>query len=185
MRAAGVELQVDVDPAPRGDIAASMQLAVYRILQEALTNAMRHGRGGPVEVALAWHDDRVDLTVQNAVAARPASDPLVAPTEQAPRGHGLIGMRERALLVGGRVDAGPDGAGLGHRAFETDEQRVGHQRMADVQFVDTFDRGHGFDVVMVQAMAGIDDQPSLSPQFTPSMIRCSSSAASVGVVASA
>lgn len=111
VRAAGVELQVDVDPAPRGDIAASVQLAVYRILQEALTNAMRHGRGGPVEVALAWHDDRVDLTVQNAVAARPASDPLVAPTEQAPRGHGLIGMRERAQLVGGRVDAGPDGAG--------------------------------------------------------------------------
>lgn len=111
VRAAGVELQVDVDPAPRGDIAASVQLAVYRILQEALTNAMRHGRGGPVEVALAWHDDRVDLTVQNAVAARPASDPLVAPTEQAPRGHGLIGMRERAQLVGGRVDAGPDKAG--------------------------------------------------------------------------
>lgn len=45
-----------------------MQLAVYRILQEALTNALRHGDGGPVQVALAWRDDRVEVSVDNGVS---------------------------------------------------------------------------------------------------------------------
>jgi signal transduction histidine kinase len=102
VRAAGTTLRVDVDPAPRGEVAASVQLAVYRILQEALTNAIRHGGPGGVDVALAWHDDRVDLSVQNALAPAPAGE------RRAP-GHGLIGMRERAQLIGGRLDAAPAG----------------------------------------------------------------------------
>jgi len=97
VRAAGVDLRIDVDPSPRHDPPAAVQLAVYRILQEALTNALRHGDGGAVDVALAWHDDRVDLTVHNPVGA------AVAATGG---GHGLIGMRERAQLVGGTLDAG-------------------------------------------------------------------------------
>ncbi|MBN9177693.1 MAG: sensor histidine kinase [Microbacterium sp.] len=121
VRAAGVDLTVDVDPAPRGDIAASLQLAVFRILQEALTNALRHGAGvhgagghgagvhgagGEVAVRLAWHDDRVQLEVTNAVAptaGQPAADAV--------RGHGLIGMRERAQLVGGTLESGSDEPG--------------------------------------------------------------------------
>lgn len=99
VRAAGVDLRVDVDPAPRHPPAAAVQLAVYRILQEALTNALRHG-GGAVDVALAWHDGRVELTVRNRV------DDDHAP---GPGGHGLIGMRERAQLVGGTMEAGVDG----------------------------------------------------------------------------
>ncbi len=101
VRAAGVALAVDVDPAPRGEVPASVQLAVYRILQEALTNALRHGAGGVVGVTLAWHDDRVELSVVNDVG------PAVAAEPDAPRGHGLIGMRERAQLVGGVLAAGP------------------------------------------------------------------------------
>ncbi len=96
VRAAGVDLRVDVDPAPLGAPPAAVELAVYRILQEALTNALRHG-GGPVDVALAWHSDRVALEVRNPLAAPKAAEQ--------PRGHGLIGMRERAQLVGGRLDA--------------------------------------------------------------------------------
>ena len=53
VRAAGVELRVDVDPAPQAEPPGAVQLAVYRILQEALTNAMRHG-DGRVAVRLAW-----------------------------------------------------------------------------------------------------------------------------------
>ncbi len=106
VRAAGVPLQIDIDPAPRAEVPASLQLAVYRIVQEALTNALRHGAGGPVQVALAWHPDRVELTIRNAVLSDPAPPPA-----EAPRGHGLIGMRERAQLVGGAVEAHPDGAG--------------------------------------------------------------------------
>ena len=111
VRAAGVELRVDVDPAPRtsaeggsaaggsaaGEPAAAVQLAVYRILQEALTNALRHGApGGPVDVRLAWLPDRVELDVRN---------PIVQGAQPGRFGHGLIGMRERAQLAGGRLDA--------------------------------------------------------------------------------
>lgn len=109
VRAAGVDLRVDVDPAPTGDVPASVQLAVYRILQEALTNALRHGDGGVVEVALAWHPDRVDLCIRNAASTDP---PRAAETT----GHGLIGMRERAQLVGGTLSAGRMGATFEVRA---------------------------------------------------------------------
>jgi signal transduction histidine kinase len=107
VRTAGVRLRVDVDPAPQyfstasgaaeAEPPAAAQLAVYRILQEALTNAMRHGApGGAVDVHLAWLADRVDLEVRNPVA--PDSPPVRF-------GHGLIGMRERAQLAGGRLEA--------------------------------------------------------------------------------
>jgi signal transduction histidine kinase len=96
VRAAGVDLRVDIDPAPASDPPAAVQLAVYRILQEALTNALRHGaRDGAVEVALAWRPDEVSLVVRN---------PAHAELEH-PGGHGVIGMRERAQLVGGELTA--------------------------------------------------------------------------------
>jgi signal transduction histidine kinase len=113
VRAAGVDLRVTIDPAPQAEAPAAVQLAVYRILQEATTNALRHGGAGPVEVFLAWHPDHVRLEVRNALrvgsggaaasgdrAGADASVPL-----DPPRGHGLIGMRERALLVGGTLEA--------------------------------------------------------------------------------
>ncbi|MGP3535905.1 sensor histidine kinase [Microbacterium sp. RD1] len=99
VRAAGVDLSVDVDPAPVAEPSASVQLAVYRILQEALTNALRHGTSGPVSVRLAWHPAFVDLAVRN---------PLNGSAAAAGGGHGIIGMRERAQLVGGTLEAGPD-----------------------------------------------------------------------------
>ncbi|MGN8553477.1 UNVERIFIED_CONTAM: histidine kinase [Microbacterium sp. SLM126] len=99
VRAAGVELRVDVDPAPHGEPPAAAQLAVYRILQEALTNALRHRDGGPVSVRLAWHPSRVELEVRNRLAAGAPPTP----------GHGVIGMRERAQLAGGRLDVRAEG----------------------------------------------------------------------------
>ena len=98
VRASGVDLRVTVDPAPASEPPAGAQLAVYRILQEALTNALRHGDGGPVAVSLAWHPDRVELAVRNS-----ALDPVVTP------GHGTIGMRERAQLAGGTLTTGAEG----------------------------------------------------------------------------
>lgn len=123
VRAAGVALRVDVEPVPRTDPPAAVQLALYRILQEALTNALRHGAGGDVAVALAWHPERVDLTVRNGIRlsqmagdahANPphvtgddASGPTAAQGQG--QGHGLIGMRERAQLAGGTLAAGRAG----------------------------------------------------------------------------
>jgi signal transduction histidine kinase len=100
VRQAGVEPLVTVDPMPPGEPPGAIQLAVYRILQEALTNAIRHGDGS-VHVHLAWLPDRVDVQVRNTVAGDASS---------APGGHGLIGMRERAQLVGGSLQAEHRGA---------------------------------------------------------------------------
>src|SRR5918996_3157285 len=78
-------------------LTSSVDQAAYRILQEALTNASRHGTG-TVSIDLAFGADALDVTVVNPVfdngAAAPGS------------GHGLVGMRERAALVGGTLDAG-------------------------------------------------------------------------------
>ncbi len=99
VRAAGLTLRVHVDPPPSGDPPAGVQLAVYRVLQESLTNALRHGTGGPVEVHQRWCPREVELTVRNAANGR----------TPAATGHGVLGMRERVQLVGGRLEAGPDG----------------------------------------------------------------------------
>lgn len=110
VRAAGLALRVDVDPMPPADVPAALQLAVYRVLQEALTNAIRHGSGG-VDVTMRWLPDRLHLWVSNPVAG-PAA-PSVEPRDagQAAEGalgagHGIVGMRERARLVGGALEAG-------------------------------------------------------------------------------
>ncbi|GAT72105.1 histidine kinase dimerization and phosphoacceptor region [Microbacterium sp. HM58-2] len=95
VRKAGVEPRITVDPMPPGEPPGAIQLAVYRILQEALTNALRHGDGA-VDVHLAWLEDRVDIQVRNIAGSAQA---------QTPGGHGLIGMRERAQLVGGSLSA--------------------------------------------------------------------------------
>lgn len=100
VRAAGVEPRVSVDPVPPGEPPAAIQLAVYRILQEALTNALRHGSGRSVDVSLQWHADRVVLEVRNAVAAA---------QEASSAGYGIVGMRERAQLVGGTLTTEREG----------------------------------------------------------------------------
>lgn len=99
VRQAGVEPRVSVDPMPQAEPPGAVQLAVYRILQEALTNAIRHGEGD-VDVRLSWWTDRVDLLVHNRIAA--ATTAADAPMS-AQGGHGLIGMRERAQLMGGTL----------------------------------------------------------------------------------
>jgi len=166
LRASGLRLRVQQAGAP-GDLPAGQQLAIYRIVQEALTNALRHGdRSADVRVRLAWTPDAVELGIRNdlpapavdkrylpaeassasdvdgdartsefeagqeartitrptllghrAVASRASGtghgpwrdrhtgDPLVHPAA----GHGLAGMRERALLAGGTFTTSASG----------------------------------------------------------------------------
>lgn len=109
VRTAGVQLRVDVDPAPPGEPPAAVQLAVYRILQEALTNSLRHGAPeGSVDVRLSWLPDRVELDVRN---------PVVPGSQPGRSGHGIIGMRERAQLAGGRLDAQDEAGAFTVRAL--------------------------------------------------------------------
>jgi signal transduction histidine kinase len=92
--AAGMDVSVATEGTPRELEGASDQ-AAYRILQEALTNAARHGTGA-ARVELRFGEAALDVTVTNDVSGEPAP--------RSSGGHGLIGMRERAALLGGAVD---------------------------------------------------------------------------------
>ncbi len=85
-------------------LPAGIDLCAYRILQEALTNARRHAPGATVDVEVAFGIDSLRLRV---------SDDGPGPAMAEPDGHGLLGMRERALMVGGTLTVGRvDGAGF-------------------------------------------------------------------------
>jgi signal transduction histidine kinase len=86
-------------PAP---LTAAADLAAYRIVQEAVTNATKHAPKAPVEVELHWQPSALVLTVEN-----PAPPGFQGPGTR----HGLIGMRERAVTVGGSLQAGPTPTG--------------------------------------------------------------------------
>jgi signal transduction histidine kinase len=93
-RAAGLHVTLDTRGVPR-PLSGSANQATYRILQEALSNAGRHGTGG-ARINLAYADTAVELTITNPVHA--------GATPRSGGGHGLIGMRERATLLGGDLD---------------------------------------------------------------------------------
>ncbi|MEU9888964.1 histidine kinase [Sphaerisporangium sp. NPDC051011] len=98
--------------APR-TVPSTVGLVLYRVAQEALTNARRHAPGAPVRVELRYSDDQVRVEVDNDPPPRPARTAgpgrdLVALREEAARpGHGLAGMRERTAIVSGELRAGP------------------------------------------------------------------------------
>jgi signal transduction histidine kinase len=104
VRSAGLAVELAVT----GDLtrlAPSAQLAVYRIVQESLTNVLKHAHNAArVTVDIVHRNDRVSVRVAND------GDHVVANDAVAP-GHGLAGMRERAGLYGGRLEAGPVAGG--------------------------------------------------------------------------
>ncbi|WP_432192553.1 histidine kinase [Streptomyces sp. bgisy027] len=84
---------------------AGVQLAAYRIVQEALTNSLKHaGADTRVGLSILVEDGRLEILVQDTGPSGPAEPP----NEE---GHGLVGMRERAALYGGTVSAGPEAGG--------------------------------------------------------------------------
>jgi signal transduction histidine kinase len=105
-QAAGLQVTLDTAGVPR-PLGAAADQAAYRILQQALTNAARHGAGS-ARIQLAFGDTALELSVTNPV-----------PVGGLPRsggGHGLIGMRERATLLGGSFDAERANSGFSVRA---------------------------------------------------------------------
>jgi len=98
MRAVGMDVSLSFDP-PAEDLPARLDLASYRIVQEALTNVFKHaGREREAEVRLSSDERMLTIEVTNRTVAE-ASVPG--------SGHGLVGMRERAVLLGGTFEAGP------------------------------------------------------------------------------
>ena len=105
MQTAGLAVRLSM----RGDLerlSTGVDLAGYRILQEALTNALKHAAGASVEASVACTDDGLQIDVIND--GNPTSR---ASSEHV--GHGLLGMRERVALYGGELSTGPrDGGGF-------------------------------------------------------------------------
>ncbi|WP_425829528.1 sensor histidine kinase [Streptomyces fractus] len=102
-RTNGLDVRLAVSGAVTG-LPAPVELAAYRIVQESLTNALKHAAQGPVTVAVDRSADRVEVRVDSPYGDR---DGPRAPGS----GAGLVGMRERAALLGGTFEAGPDTAG--------------------------------------------------------------------------
>ncbi|MFW5416566.1 PspC domain-containing protein [Nocardiopsis sp. CNT-189] len=91
--------------------------SAYRIVQEALSNAARHAHGAPVRVRLAPEGGALEVCVSNGPAPDSGPSPR-AEEDGRPDGHGLIGMRERAAVLGGTLEAGPrPGGGFRVRAL--------------------------------------------------------------------
>ncbi|NUU25290.1 MAG: sensor histidine kinase [Streptomycetaceae bacterium] len=108
----GLDVEVAADPMP-GDLSPGVEVTAYRIVQEALTNAAKHSGASTARVRVACTAERLTVTVTDEGAGRVggvAADRAPAAAENGepvPGGFGLIGMRERAQSVGGRLAAGP------------------------------------------------------------------------------
>jgi signal transduction histidine kinase len=100
VRAAGlpVDLVVEGEPTP---LSPGVDLVAYRVVQEALTNALKHGGAARAQVSICYRATALELAVTNNGAAR----------MNGRGGHGLIGMRERVALYGGEFEAGPRAEG--------------------------------------------------------------------------
>jgi signal transduction histidine kinase len=97
LREAGlpVELQIEGE---RRELPVGLELSAYRIVQEALTNALKHAGEASATVLIRYRADLLELEI--------ADDGAGAMTPVSSGGHGLVGMRERVALYGGRLDAG-------------------------------------------------------------------------------
>jgi signal transduction histidine kinase len=108
VRSAGVEVSLSLDPLAL-EVPSGVGTTGYRIVQEALTNVVRHAGSARALVEVAREDGRVVISVDDTGGASP-------PAAIAGTGNGVRGMTERAALVGGTVEAGPHGAGWRVRA---------------------------------------------------------------------
>jgi signal transduction histidine kinase len=101
VRATGLDVVLSVEGEPRA-LPATIDLSVFRIVQEALTNTLKHARARRAEVVLRYREDELDLEIHDDGAGESGAFGL---------GSGLAGMRERLSLLGGSLIAGPAESG--------------------------------------------------------------------------
>jgi signal transduction histidine kinase len=94
-----VDLEVEGDPL---ELPPGVDLAAYRVVQEGLTNALKHAHATRADVQLRYRDGQVEVSVTNDGRRDGAASR---------GGHGLAGMRERIAVYGGKLEAGPESAG--------------------------------------------------------------------------
>jgi signal transduction histidine kinase len=93
------QLHVEGDPFP---LSQAMDLSAYRIVQEGLTNALKHARASRADVTVRYAPDELQIEVRDDGSGGSAGDGS---------GHGLVGVRERVKIYGGEMTAGPDNGG--------------------------------------------------------------------------
>jgi signal transduction histidine kinase len=102
-RESGVQADLHIDGEP-ASVSPALDLCAYRIVQEALTNAIKHAAPARSEVRVRWRDSALELEISDDGRGSGA-------VNGAGGGHGIAGMRERVALHGGSVDAGPRAGG--------------------------------------------------------------------------
>ena len=112
---AGLKVWINVD-GQRGDVPPGIDLSAYRIIQEALTNVIKHGAASAANVTISYRPASVTVEVADQGAGAP---PAKVPASRGDSGHGIIGMRERVAVFGGEFSAGPrpDGGFLVRACF--------------------------------------------------------------------
>ncbi|MEW2392449.1 sensor histidine kinase [Streptomyces venezuelae] len=100
VRAGGVPVELRVTGTPR-PVAPGIELCAYRVVQEALTNVLKHARGAAATVELAYRRGHIEVSVTDD------GQGVIQDRVRTGSGHGLIGMRERAKLYGGAISIGP------------------------------------------------------------------------------
>jgi signal transduction histidine kinase len=101
VRRAGLPVRLRVDGDPRG-LPRGIDISAYRIVQEGLTNTLKHADATQADVALEYHADQLRIEVRDNGRGAVAGNG---------RGHGLIGIRERVKLYGGEMNAGAANGG--------------------------------------------------------------------------
>ena len=97
LRRAGLDVELTVAGQPR-QLAQGVDLSAFRIIQEALTNVVKHANAASTKVTLAYGEHGIELTV---IDTQDDLRPMLIPEPS--DGHGVIGMRERAALFGGTL----------------------------------------------------------------------------------
>lgn len=100
VRSAGVPVELRIEGSPRL-LTAGLDLAAYRVVQESLTNVLKHGNGASARVTIGYDETKIRLLIEDDGRGS------TKPGDAEPAGHGLDGMRERVALYGGRIQAGP------------------------------------------------------------------------------
>ncbi|MFD0369828.1 sensor histidine kinase [Streptomyces sp. NPDC127114] len=104
VRAAGLDVTAESHGEPR-PLSPGTELSAYRIVQEALSNAVRHAPGARAVVRTHYHRGGLTVRITNTAPARPPGPAPAGPGGEP--GHGLLGMRERTAMLGGELAAGP------------------------------------------------------------------------------
>jgi signal transduction histidine kinase len=103
-REAGLQVELSIEGTPE-QLPAGLDLTAYRLVQEGLTNALKHAQASHAEVVVQYGEGFVEVTVSDDGHGVGSGDG---------GGHGLVGMRERVSVYGGELEAGPR-AGGGYR----------------------------------------------------------------------